>query len=416
MVTILSRNAGVFRFIAFAAVIALMAFSFSGCSNNSGTESGATSDDTAVTDTTDYSFYEYDGELPTAPGKLLKTEPWTSDSLPAGARGFKILYTTTISPADGDASASKIGLASGFVIAQAENAEKPQDIVAWAHGTSGVARRCAPTILGNELFGVPAQEVYDKGWVLVGTDYYGMGTDEPNPYLAGVGEAHSMLDAVRAAKEMSELSLSGKTVVWGHSQGGGTAIWTGIEAATYAPDVDLVGVVGEAPATDSIGLLGSLDVIGEGRIVSAYTIWAFDKLYSDVSFEEYIADGASDWAKAAAETCIIEEFTDFPEGVESLWKKDPLTGAFGERVRENIPVWTADVPLFVAQGEADTLVPASMQDKWIETQKAAGKTMWYEKYPDATHVGLVLETPKFNEDLIKFTTARFNGEEFLVAY
>jgi hypothetical protein len=48
-----------------------------------------------------------------------------------------------------------------------------------------------------------------------------------HPYLIGEGEVRTALDSVRAARQMVELTLDMRTVVWGHSQGGHAGLWAG---------------------------------------------------------------------------------------------------------------------------------------------------------------------------------------------
>jgi hypothetical protein len=56
-------------------------------------------------------------------------------------------------------------------------------------------------------------QVLDDGWALVATDYVGLGTESPHPYLIGQGEGRSVLDAVRAARLIDEADLSDQTVL-----------------------------------------------------------------------------------------------------------------------------------------------------------------------------------------------------------
>ena len=42
---------------------------------------------------------------------------------------------------------------------------------------------------------------------MVAPDYVGMGTKGPTPYLIGIGEPYSSLDAARAAHQLPGLSL-----------------------------------------------------------------------------------------------------------------------------------------------------------------------------------------------------------------
>lgn len=101
-----------------------------------------------------------------------------------------------------------------------------------------------------------------------------MGTAGPQPYLIGQGEGRSVLDSVRAAKSLDiaedSLEMADETVVWGHSQGGQAALWTGGLAASYAPDVKLSGVVAMAPASDAIGLVKNMPNIAGGSVFASY--------------------------------------------------------------------------------------------------------------------------------------------------
>jgi fermentation-respiration switch protein FrsA (DUF1100 family) len=147
---------------------------------------------------------------------LLRSEPDTR-GIPREARVWRILYTTTL---DDNAPA----IASGLVIVSKDLPPGPRPVIAWAHGTTGVATRCAPSLLpsrGNEDVIPGLHRVIADGWILVASDYAGLGTQGPHPYLIGQGEARSVLDSVRAARQLPQLSLRRETVVWGHSQGGG---------------------------------------------------------------------------------------------------------------------------------------------------------------------------------------------------
>jgi hypothetical protein len=93
-------------------------------------------------------------------------------------------------------------------------------------------------------------QILAQGWVLVATDYTGLGTEGPTPFLIGQGEARSVLDAVRAARQLKQVSLADKTVIRGHSQGGHAALWAGILAPAYAPGDNVIGVAAPAPASD----------------------------------------------------------------------------------------------------------------------------------------------------------------------
>jgi pimeloyl-ACP methyl ester carboxylesterase len=198
-------------------------------------------------------FYTALTPVPSTPGRLLRAEVFTR-GVPAGSQAWRILYTTT-------RDVGQPAVASALVVVKKDRPVSPRPVIAWAHGTTGIASRCAPSVLKEPFTSgaMPAfEKVLDNGWAVVATDYVGLGTKGPHPYLIGQGEARSVLDAVRAAHQLSGLSLQNRTVVWGHSQGGGAALWTGILAPTYAPDTHVIGVAALSPASDLSGMASNL--------------------------------------------------------------------------------------------------------------------------------------------------------------
>src|SRR5439155_1171000 len=192
-------------------------------------------------------FYTPSAALPATPGVLLRGEP-SSRAAPPGAQAWRILYTTT---RDDHTPA----VASAVVLAATGVPAGPRPVLAWAHGATGIAPACAPSLLADPL-GSGAMPGLDqalaRGWVVVATDYPGLGTGGPHPFLIGQGEARSVLDAVRAARHLPGVTLGDRTVVWGHSQGGNAALWTGILAPGYAPDAGVVGVAALAPGSELV--------------------------------------------------------------------------------------------------------------------------------------------------------------------
>jgi len=143
-------------------------------------------------------------------------------ALPERAKGWRILYTTTV---DDRTRATAVAT----VFASTEHFGGPRPVVTWEHGTTGLLQECMPSLVSAPTTGIPAVgAALRDGWVIVATDYSFVEEGGPHPYLIGEAEARSALDAVRAARQMRELSLDSHTVVWGHSQGGQSAFWTGI--------------------------------------------------------------------------------------------------------------------------------------------------------------------------------------------
>src|SRR5438105_1612228 len=181
-------------------------------------------------------FYDPLSDLSRQPGALLRSEPLKDVILPAGMRGWRILYATTV-----DDSTPATAVATVF--APTNPPAGPRPVIAWAHATTGLLPHCMPALLSSPSAGIPGRDrIVMAGWVVVETDYSFAEKGGPHPYLIGEGEARAALDAVRAARQMSGLTLEQRVVEWGYSQGGHAALWSGIVGPRYAPELEILGV------------------------------------------------------------------------------------------------------------------------------------------------------------------------------
>ncbi|MGN6868568.1 MAG: alpha/beta fold hydrolase [Solirubrobacteraceae bacterium] len=352
-------------------------------------------------------FYEAPSTIPPRPGELLRSERYTG-GIPKHWHAWRILYTTTRDD-------SVPAVASGLVIASDDLPPGPRPVIAWAHGTTGVASQCAPSLLPSRWNAdiIPGvNKVLARGWVIVATDYVGLGTSGPHPYLIGQGEARSVLDSVRAARQMSQLSLQHITVIWGHSQGGHAALWAGSLAPTYAPDVNVVGVAALAPASDLHALVEKVRNTLEGRILGAYILSAYSDIYPDVSFDHYVRPAARVVIRETADRCL-----DIPEAVPSvvtavlsrqpIYAVTPLGGALGRRLTENTPTGSIKVPLLIAQGLNAHLVLPAMQRSYVNRLCHSGQGVEYRVYRGRDHLSLLWPRSRLVSYLLSWTQARF---------
>jgi uncharacterized membrane protein HdeD (DUF308 family) len=352
-------------------------------------------------------FYRPPSRVPARPGVLVRSERFTR-GIPKEWRAWRILYTTT-------RDQNTPAVASGVVIAGDHVPPGPRPVIAWAHGTTGVASRCAPSLLPSRWNAdvIPGvNQALRRGWVIVATDYVGLGTAGPHPYLIGQGEARSVLDSVRAARQLPQLSLQRATVVWGHSQGGHAALWAGMLAPTYAPDVNVIGVAALAPASDLKTLVEKVRNTLEGPVLGAYILTAYSEIYPDVSFDHYVRPAARVIVREAADRCL-----DIPEAIPSvitttvarqpIYSVDPLSGALGRRLAENTPTGPIKVPLLIAQGLDDPLVLPSMQRSYVNQLCHSGQGVEYRTYRGRDHLSLLWPGSRLVSDLLAWTQARF---------
>lgn len=353
-------------------------------------------------------FYTPPREVPTVPGSLLRSEPFVH-GVRTGQEGWRILYTTT--GAHGEPA-----VASALVLAPAQRTGEPLPVVSVAHGTTGIVPGCAPSLLddpfenGNER---TMTTMVDDGWAGVVTDYEGLGTAGPHPYLVGTAEAYSVLDAVRAARTLDDLTLSPRTVVWGHSQGGGAALWAGIVAPAYAPDLDLIGVAAVAPAADLRSLAEGVKDTAAGRVVSAYLAQAWSDVYG-LDLSQVVAPGYLPVVRRVADRCFWgrDAVANVLLGTQlsgPVIQPSALSGETGKLLDENSPHGTSEAPVLVAQGDADRLVLPGPQDDFVAQWCAAGQAVDYRTYPGLDHVPIVEEGSPLVPELVAWTEDRLAG-------
>jgi acetyl esterase/lipase len=251
----------------------------------------------------------------------------------------------------------------------------------------------------------------------VATDYIGLGTKGPHNYLVGQPAGRAVLDAVRAAHDLDEVTLGERTVVWGHSQGGHAALWAGILAEDYAPDDGVVGVAAMAPASDLTGLVANLDEVTGGSIFASYVLKGYADTYDDVRLSDYVRGAAEVQVEEMATRCLSgpAALVNVVESLvqdTSIFDEDPSTGALGEHLAENVPTGRIASPLLLAQGETDELVLPEAQAAYATLRcETGGGPVDYRTYPDRDHVGVVADDSPLVPDLLEWTAARFSGDE-----
>ena len=166
-------------------------------------------------------------------GQIVKQEKITTSV--KGAQAWKIAYISS------DVAGRKT-IATGTIMAPHGPAPKEgRPILAWAHGTTGSAQNCGPSQIieptrplnqyfltdGDSWtdFGIPnGKEFIDQGYVVVATDYQGLGGGGKHQYAVAQTNGRDVINSARAASSMKEVGAGKKTIVYGWSQGGGARV------------------------------------------------------------------------------------------------------------------------------------------------------------------------------------------------
>lgn len=204
-------------------------------------------------------------------GTLISAEPVVET--PGGMQAWRVSYWTT----SGNGGPVR---ATGMVVAPREAIPpRPRNVLAWTHGTWGVVSRCAPSLSPNFWTVTPGLDAVKDGYVVVAPDYPGLGSESVHPFLVGVDTGRSVLDGIRAARQIAGAAAGNRFAVWGESQGGHAALWTGQVAQRYAPELQLVGVAAAAPPTDLVHNLRLAPNKNVRTFFTAYIGYTWNKHY-----------------------------------------------------------------------------------------------------------------------------------------
>jgi pimeloyl-ACP methyl ester carboxylesterase len=345
------------------------------------------------------------------PGTIIRSE--VIDGFYSGATAYRVLYKST--GYDGNPAAVS-GL---IVVPDGAPPAEGRKVIAYTHGTVGVASNCAPSLVTNQeqqpLLFEGGGELLEAGYVVAASDYQGLGTPGPHPYLVGDSEAMNELDIVRAAHNLTEAHAGNDFVVWGHSQGGHASLFTGQLAASYAPELHLAGVAagGPVPNLEDLFKVNVKTTVGKILISMALQSWA--KVYEDASLDQIVTPVARPLVGRIAKNCLYTKKQILASVPGSLaldltflhtppWETEPWKTI----LEENNPGDTrTNSPLLIIQGDADPIVAPDVTARLVDKLCAEGETVDLlvlkgTAHLDAGHVAV--------PDVVQWIADRFAGK------
>ncbi len=361
-------------------------------------------------------FYTPPDPLPSgAPGALIRTEKVVGvPGVPANATVWRVLFHSRSIYGQDIAE-------SGYVVVPGTTPPPGGfPILSWAHGTTGFAGICAPSLFTSQggvgPYLVPGLRDYlDAGFVVAATDYEGLGTPGIHPYLLGQSEGHGVLDAARAARRLPGVHTSSTVMIYGHSQGGQAALFAGELAPTYAPDLRIAGVVAAAPATGLSTILGVVTTsVGQGILEFTIPVaYAWAKTYRDLPLSDlFTPAGASVAAAVVPQGCL-------PALISAIGSRHLTAASVFQPGAATNPVVVAhaklndpgrtktDAPMLVVQGTADTTVPPALTDQYVSVMACRiGDTIDYLHVTGATHDTVVNVSVR---TIVAWMTVRLTG-------
>ncbi len=339
------------------------------------------------------------------PGGIIRIWPLEGGS-DLGAKAYRVLYRST------GLKGEPIPVTAAIIFPDGPAPPGGRPVVAWAHPTTGIATRCAPTLLpGVQVQGI--DEMLRRGYVVAATDYPGLGTEGIHPYLIGDSEAYSVLDSVRAARELPDAKAQKRFAVWGHSQGGHAALFTGQLAASYAPELELVGVAAAAPATYLAELFEADRHTQSGLTLTSMALLSWSKLYH-LPTQDIVDTGALAAYERVASDCLenLSQMLRLAEDARPLMqgflKADPTRiPQWRELMDRNTPGQVPPgAPVFIAQGTADATVPPNVTRQFAEHLCKEGAAVTFRTYPGTSHIFIARDS---SFDAVTWISHRFAG-------
>ena len=340
-------------------------------------------------------FYQVPDPLPEGDhGTLIRYQP--ADGLDvAGASGWRIMYLSE------DLSGEPIAVTGTALVPSTPAPTDGRPVLTIAHGTSGIADQCAPSIRpgpGELALMGPAVEA---GYLVAMSDYEGLGTPGRHPYLVGESEGRGVLDAARAAGQLPDADPGDRMAIFGYSQGGHGALWAGQLAAEWTPELDVVGTVAGAPATELpviVRAAGSLPISGFLYMIIA----GFNDAYPDEALLPAVLTPEGEAQLSVVdEACVGDVIGHFAELDSSalLVPGGLTTGAWAALAEENDPGnVSTEAPVLIVHSAADETVPAALSQLLVDRMCDVGQVVERRVYdrgqshveavPDAVNDGL----------------------------
>jgi acetyl esterase/lipase len=343
------------------------------------------------------------------PGDVIKSEPVASLAPELdGTIATRIMYRSI------DAQGRPVGVTGMLFTPAAGHPDgSGWPVVSFTHGTTGVGDACAPSKHPNLYWDVYAWLVgrlVRDGFVVVATDYEGLGTPGLHPWLELDSEARSAVHAVSAARQLVA-NTSTRWAVVGHSQGGHAAHATAeLATSLQAKDLTFVGAVSLAPGSHLTDLAPLADAPDRGWDLLAYAAASIKASDASFDYSEMLVPPLLTEMPRAEVTCDIELFDHFAatysglSGLRADWLAQPRVAAWFARNEPGRRPSAA--PILLLQGNKDEFVPEFVTRDLAARLCANGDTIDYRVFPGADHDRVIY---RGYDDVVQWLRARFAG-------
>lgn len=334
------------------------------------------------------------------PGEVVRQEPL--DEKVVGGHGTRILYRTQ--RADGSDTFSSA------VVYTPDQPASGKPVVAWAHGTLGMGDHCAPSRTATPASTVPGlAAMMAKGWTVTATDYAGFGTPGIQGYLVGEDESHDVLNSVRAARNLTGAGPA--VAIWGHSQGGNSALFSASDVAMYAPELQLVGTVASAPAAELVPLMTQQAGTVADWVIGPLVSVSWPAANPTLNVNDILTKVGLKTYHQMANQCILpatlEAFIRLKLG-QTYFATNLVDVATWKSMAEDqsAPFLNPGQPLMVVESKADQVVLPNTTALYIQQACKVGSNISMFWLDNVAHQNIPKQS---SSQAINWMAARFNG-------
>lgn len=344
-------------------------------------------------------------------GQIVKQEKISTTV--KGAQAWRIAYISSD-------VAERPTISTGLVIAPIGPTPKEgRPVLAWAHGTTGAAQNCGPSQVTNPAvplnqyflvggnswtdYGIPNLEEFIKeGYVLVATDYQGLGGGGKHQYAVAGSNGRDLINSARAAISMKETGASKKTIFYGWSQGGGATIAAAslkdylAKKGSVADELQILGFVAMAP-DDVAAMIPSVpkDQAGADKVMYEFintfsdnvfnfahftmNIWGTQAAYPNLKLSDVFSDqGAKVIDQIISNKCmhVVSDTLSYTYGTQyKSLLRDKLTNTMAwvkAFIDGSVLPVKPIAPVVIYWGTKDTAVPPVMHELYQKQMCALG--------------------------------------------
>jgi len=358
-----------------------------------------------------------------APGTVVETMTTKHETLSREAidnllRSF--LYASVLLPAQYEVDAYRIWFQTRnengeMTAVQADlrfpRVPEPTDLAVFVYGagTTGIASKCAP--LNEQFIGrnwgnyrTHMLSYASQGFITILPNWQGYDErGETHPYFVSELEGRVMLDAARAVYGFFDnppsadilARPSSDVFLGGYSQGGHGVFAAARIATTYAPELNIRGLIGHAMSPDVEGLMY------DSPWYSPYIVYAYRDFYGEETVDPadvFLPKWLTTFEEDASSKCIDEVFEYYSNDASRLFTPEFRDALYNNRLAEVAPQFKAQldlndssnkaypaVPMLLLHGAADPIVKVRTIQAFVSNLCSMGHSVTYRLYPGVSH-------------------------------